>query len=593
MSLRKTLTRLLTKLTLLTLLALLPFVSVTQAFYSDTETSESNTFTAGSLDLGYTSPADNFAPDTLLPGDTANRSATVANLGILPFEYDQAYSYVSGSSDLCNALQLEVRNASNIVVYDNLLSLLTLVGSSPMPSGNSTTFSFKVTLPTNASSALRNTSCTFDLVARAWQEGGSYGNGFDDIEALSNTISAGDWFPPTPSLVYPPDGTVATSGSEWINNPYMDWTDVSWDDPVWYRYESSHSNATDPDGSFTAPVYISGALSNSMIPAPGTPNGTYYWHVQACDSHGCSDWSEIWLLTVDRTIQAANLGDVVINELMWMGSSTSSTGLTADEWIELRNMTSSPIILKNWVIENGGDNSSPNLTIPSGMTIPANGYFLIANYSASDPSSSLAVSPDWVITRVELLNTDEQLTLKDALGNTIDRTPAADGSWAAGINSTLKQSMERNDAPGSGLNDTDWHTCTDAGCNDLTYWDTEGNNYGTPKAENLSNILETPLEFSINSAGNAVSFRIENVAAWENLQYAIVYDSTGGPQGIGPSTIAIAGQSVIERANLKLGTCSSLGEVCVYHEGVTTITLTIRLTGGGLPDRTLEETLHL
>jgi hypothetical protein len=35
---------------------------------------------------------------------------------------------------------------------------------------------------------------------------------------------------------------------------------------------------------------------------------------------------------------------VVINELLWMGSSTSS----ADEWIELRNLTDQAVDLSNW-----------------------------------------------------------------------------------------------------------------------------------------------------------------------------------------------------------------------------------------------------
>ncbi|MCD6334669.1 MAG: lamin tail domain-containing protein, partial [Candidatus Latescibacteria bacterium] len=49
-------------------------------------------------------------------------------------------------------------------------------------------------------------------------------------------------------------------------------------------------------------------------------------------------------LVASSNICAAASGDVVINELMWMGSTASS----ADEWIELRNTTDSEILLSGW-----------------------------------------------------------------------------------------------------------------------------------------------------------------------------------------------------------------------------------------------------
>lgn len=397
---------------------------------------------------------------------------------------------------------------------------------------------------------------------------------------------------PAPNLVYPLNNTTAVVGSSWLANPYMDWADVVWPTTIWYRYESSHTNTTNPDGSFTSPVYVSGLLTNSFIPAPGTPNGIYYWHVRAYDGTNWSSWSETWTLTVDRTIQQANSGNVVMNELMWMGSTSS----TADEWIELRNMTGSPITLKNWVIENGGD-GSPNLVIPAGLTIPANGYFLIANYSASDPSSSLAVSANWVTTGVELLDTDEQLTLKDAIGNTIDQTPATDDSWAAGINGALEQSMERNDVPSDGTLSTSWHTCTNDACNNVTYWDAEGNNYGTPKAANLSegdptspDYLQTDLDFYLRADRRAVGFKVTGISPYENLKYEIAYSPTNRePQGI-TGEINLSGGDEVGRGDLILGTCSA-GGTCIYDSGMPTIHLKVILTGSGVADRVLEKDL--
>jgi hypothetical protein len=83
----------------------------------------------------------------------------------------------------------------------------------------------------------------------------------------------------------------------------VDWTTVTDDsEPVTYYYQSSNSSATNPDGSFTTPAYTSGPLTESEIATPGTPEGTYYWHVRAVDAEGnSSDWTDAWTFTIDNT----------------------------------------------------------------------------------------------------------------------------------------------------------------------------------------------------------------------------------------------------------------------------------------------------
>src|SRR5687767_4135838 len=75
------------------------------------------------------------------------------------------------------------------------------------------------------------------------------------------------------------------------------------------------------------------------------------------------------LLTLNIA-QASGAPEVVINEVMWMGSNLNTT----DEWIELHNSTSSPISLTGWSLENSGINTSDF----SGQTIAAGGYFVIS-----------------------------------------------------------------------------------------------------------------------------------------------------------------------------------------------------------------------
>ena len=171
-------------------------------------------------------------------------------------------------------------------------------------------------------------------------------------------------------------------------------------------------------------------------------------------------------------------GDVVINELMWMGS----TAHVLDEWVELRNTTSSRINITGWKLYGAGP--GPNEIVLVG-TIEADSYFLLSHYASDNVKSAINdfIIADQVNSSVHLTNRlGEQLTLKDTSDNIIDQIPT--GSWAAGTHTspaTVEQSMERNNDPTTG-----WHSCTVDGCNDGDYWDTaEGNNYGTPKLVNL------------------------------------------------------------------------------------------------------------
>lgn len=172
-------------------------------------------------------------------------------------------------------------------------------------------------------------------------------------------------------------------------------------------------------------------------------------------------------------------GSVVINELMWMGTSTS----TYDEWVELRNMTGEAIDLTGWVIENAGESGTPNVTLSG--TISANGYFLLANYADTSSAIKDGVVPNQVSASISFAEGGEQLRLKKADSTLIDSTP--NGVWPAGEKTdTIKHSMERYDPPGDGSLGASWHTCTNEACNDGTYWDAaDGYNYGTPGSGNL------------------------------------------------------------------------------------------------------------
>lgn len=175
---------------------------------------------------------------------------------------------------------------------------------------------------------------------------------------------------------------------------------------------------------------------------------------------------------------APNPGDIVINEIMWMGTQ----GDAADEWIELRNMTGNTINLSNWVVDNLGSGVTNNIVIPSGKNIAPNGFFLIANDTKETGNHN--IDPDLVV-NVSLQNPGEQLRLRTSAGGTIIDTADNDsGGWFAGVDpggQNPERSMERNDVPGDGTVVSNWHSATaqvnmDPGARELA----------TPKSANSS-----------------------------------------------------------------------------------------------------------
>lgn len=283
-------------------------------------------------------------------------------------------------------------------------------------------------------------------------------------------------------------------------------------------------------------------------------------------------------------------GTVVINEIMWMGSSAHDN----DEWIELRNMTSETINLAGWYLTGAGAGAS---IITLTGSIEPNGYYLISNYNPTSPQSALhnSIVLDQPAANVSFLQDGEVISLYNSTNVLVDQTPS--GNWAAGVDGPpLFQSMERNSDPTTG-----WHTCISAGCNDVGFWDTEGSNYGTPRAENLSEndpslriaapISEAvPLPPAINyfakgEDGKTVSFSLSNVDQFTHLKYMITYTTYDTVRGVGPSTTEISGQRDYQSPDIDLATCSD--GVCTYDENVHQFLLEITLTNEKGDVRTL------
>jgi len=153
--------------------------------YKDTETSDVNTFSAGTLDFSL---PEAFSFGVLSPGGSATRNILIQNDGSLNFQYEISYQFIFGSSDLCNVLNLTVDG------YSGPLSGLSNYGA-PFDFSSTSNLDFVVSLPSGAPDALKGTSCQFKFIFDGWQDG-IWGQGFNDTEETANTVSASYWNPP-------------------------------------------------------------------------------------------------------------------------------------------------------------------------------------------------------------------------------------------------------------------------------------------------------------------------------------------------------------------------------------------------------------
>ena len=184
---------------------------------------------------------------------------------------------------------------------------------------------------------------------------------------------------------------------------------------------------------------------------------------------------------------------LIINELMWMGSSESAS----DQWVELKNTSDTSIDFSE---TNYSLYMNNNLVkVINDGTVQAGGYYLISYYDNNNVNSVLNVTPDRVTTDLSLLNADVQYKLYASADNTGTLADTADDGEGAplagdGVN---YYSMERNTVPGDGTLASNWHTASDS-----TGFDLDAEEKGTPKTENSVSTPNTPDQAQITVTEN-------------------------------------------------------------------------------------------
>ena len=119
--------------------------------------------------------------------------------------------------------------------------------------------------------------------------------------------------------------------------------------------------------------------------------------------------------------------DILINEIAWMGTTSSSN----DEWIELYNISSKDISLENYLLIV----NSKEIKLEG--KIKTNDFFILER---TDDTTLPKVEADLIYTG-SMKNTGGKILLKDSQNNIIDEADFSNG-WTYGDNET-KQTMER------------------------------------------------------------------------------------------------------------------------------------------------------
>ena len=245
-----------------------------------------------------------------------------------------------------------------------------------------------------------------------------------------------------------------------------------------------------------------------------------------------NEWQKRWEEGKSEEIpegDSANYQDLIINEVMWMGSRCFyEQTCSDDEFIELKNMTNKKINLNRWLIEQAASNDKP--IILNGEIEPQDFLVILKknpSLSAFTPNKYL------IIPNLSLSNNKINLVLKDVQDKMIDK--AGDGSAGedfAGFNGSgsgsLKKSMARQKNYGDGTLKENWFTTKiQVGIKNEAEYPLY--NFATPGQENDLILKEyLPLDIVISEiawAGTEVSSSNEWIELYNNTSEDI---SLGG-----------------------------------------------------------------
>jgi len=442
------------------------YLALTESGSIDTGTTPNLTYTAGSL--------------TDLAGNSlANTGSITTTDGVKP---------VLIATDPIRVLDVDANGIADSVKIIFSEGLASTTATSPWTLANT---------PSSGSvnaAALSTTSVANDTITLTLTEGSS---GIDTslgsfTAELSNTSSD-----ITDSSVNAASSFAATSGADYmgptlVSASYIDTGTVANDSIVISFSEAVNDSTLSVPADFT--VVSGGTITNATLNTGSSANdNSITIELNAGDTaltvgtstiafSGTAVAADTSTQSNTNTSTATVLvgGGLIINEISWAGSASKTT----DEWIELRNISSSAV---NFGASTHclyvGSNKLADLT----GTIAGSGLYLVSQFNELSASSALNITPDLTPGVWQTLpDTALQISLyssADATCNTSDTLldQADDGAGApfAGTSGATPATMERNDSIGLGTSSGSWHTAITS-----TNFD-NSSQLGTPKAANV------------------------------------------------------------------------------------------------------------
>ena len=408
----------------------------TNAYFNDTEISDSNIFGATSLDFEIDAGDWEVVGDELEININTSiaRDLDLDNVGSLSFQYSTKFEYTSGNEDFCKILDLEALRET-VLVYNGTLFEFTASGSGFIVDQALENWNFVVTA-SSLTSEFALAECHFDFVFDAWQIGLDKGQGFHDTERVSNIFIAANITEDNVSPIHDAYITEDQAGANYGASPSL-----SVDNTL------SENRRTFIKFDFTLPptsAVYSSTLNMHLKDAPAHKRqylalrafgdwsqDTINWRNQPALSGPITDivdigttsdsWVE-WNVTYDvrgfvsgdpnygwgildnfedhptigragfessennneenrpylEIIFAPPVADtayVVINEVYYNVDSPTRGVDEDNEWVELYNPTNSGVDISGWDLCDGNDICSE---IPSSTIIPAKGFAVVA-----------------------------------------------------------------------------------------------------------------------------------------------------------------------------------------------------------------------
>ncbi len=211
--------------------------------------------------------------------------------------------------------------------------------------------------------------------------------------------------------------------------------------------------------------------------------------------------------------------DMVINEIMYDPAEDNS------EFIEFLNLSGDSVNVGGWEIVDENGNEFKLSTVP--LLVPANSYFLLAADSLAIYKYGLDESVLKTIVGVSslgLVNTGEQILLKDVKGNTIDSVWYSDKWQNDNFISAKNISLERIN-PNLGSNDaSNWSSAVSS----FGATPGEQNSIYTINTNTASNISVSPNPFSPDDDGyedfTIINYKLTQATSQVQIK---IYDSKG------------------------------------------------------------------